>query len=254
MAKQYTVKQGDHLSGIAADNGFTDFHSIWDHPQNAELRSSRNPHILFPGDSIYIPDPEEKSATGATGMVHIFKVNKPALFLRLRILDIVARPLANALCELGVRPGKMVSKKTEETGVVEPDEEIDENAHEAELRVRPASPTPQGNHPLPRDTKFDLKIGNLNPETKLSGQQARLNNLGYFAGFELNDLEQFLWAAEEFECDRIKRSQSPVTSRPTLIAIPPADQNGAEEFGDPQTKTGIQESKLYGELKKWHGC
>src|SRR5262249_16436606 len=174
----------------------------------------------------------------------------------IRVLDIVARPIIDTPCDLGVEAGKSVPKKTDKTGLVMPEEEIDEKATDGELKIHvmvpPAKKTdPQ---PPPKDLKFDLKIGKLNPQNKLSGQQARLNNLGYFAGFELNDLEQLLWAAEEFECDRINHSQARVTARPTLIGIPLKDQNDGEELGDPKKNTGIQESKLCNEIKKAHGC
>jgi N-acetylmuramoyl-L-alanine amidase len=51
-----------------------------------------------------------------------------------------------------------------------------------------------------------IKIGHLDPVDELSGQQARLNNLGYFAGpFEEKSEEEnktmFLSAVEEFQCD-----------------------------------------------------
>ena len=48
-----------------------------------------------------------------------------------------------------------------------------------------------------------LHIGCLDTEDTRSGQQARLNNLGYFAGYSLDDDKQFKWAVEEFQCDHI---------------------------------------------------
>jgi len=49
----HTVAQGEHLSGIAAKYGFQKVATIWEHPDNAGLKSKRkNPHILLPGDKI----------------------------------------------------------------------------------------------------------------------------------------------------------------------------------------------------------
>jgi N-acetylmuramoyl-L-alanine amidase len=49
---------------------------------------------------------------------------------------------------------------------------------------------------------FSLHIGELDPVDTFSGQQARLNNLGYFPGSsDQDDDPQFLSAAEEFQCD-----------------------------------------------------
>jgi peptidoglycan hydrolase-like protein with peptidoglycan-binding domain len=50
-----------------------------------------------------------------------------------------------------------------------------------------------------------IKIGHLDPVEEVSGQKARLNNLGYFAGPLEGKTEEntamFLSAIEEFQCD-----------------------------------------------------
>lgn len=46
----YIVKEGDFLSSIAKDNGFTDYRQSGTIPNNASLKQKRqNPNILFPG-------------------------------------------------------------------------------------------------------------------------------------------------------------------------------------------------------------
>lgn len=256
MSKIHIVKQGEHLSSIAEENGFANFHTIFDHPNNAQFKANRDPHVLFPGDKIFIPDRKAKSTNVATTKVHVFKLLSSRLFLRVRVLDVHARPIGGASCDLGLEAGKPLVKNTDKTGLVVPEEEIEKKIRDGELTVHVKTPPAKKTDPPPpvTDVKFDLKIGDLNPETKLSGQRARLNNLGYFAGYELDDLEQFLWAAEEFECDRINHSQARVTARPTLIAVPKDDQKDGQELGDPAKKTGVQEQKLRGEMKKAHGC
>src|SRR5437870_2055914 len=139
MSKTRVIKQGEHLSGIAQEEGFVNFHTIFDHPNNAALKALRDPHDLFPGA--------------------------------------------------------------------------------------------------------------LNPATKLSGQQARLNNLGYFAGFALRDLEQLLWAAEEFACDHIGK---PVKTRPAIKPAPPGGEDDPD-VADPNDKTGIQDAKIIAKLVAVHG-
>ena len=49
MATLHTVVQGEHLSRIAKQYGFTDYRVIWEHRRNAALRGKRNPNVLFPG-------------------------------------------------------------------------------------------------------------------------------------------------------------------------------------------------------------
>lgn len=57
MSKTYTVVDGDTMEKIAADNGFADWHTIWNDPGNAALRAKRpDPHWIFPGDQVFIPD------------------------------------------------------------------------------------------------------------------------------------------------------------------------------------------------------
>ena len=255
MAKTHVVKQGEHLSSIAAENGFVNFEVIWNHPNNAALKAVRDPHTLFPGDKLFIPDRQEKIASGATTQVHTFTLDISTLLLRLSLLDLDNQPLGNAPCDLSVESKAVVSKSTDKKGFVVPDEEIDKSARKATLVVHIQKPPAKKGDPPPPEQKleFDLKIGDLNPEKKLSGQQARLNNLGYFAGFALNDLEQLLWAAEEFKCDKINRSQARVTTRPKLVGVRPEDQKNGEELGDPLRETGIQDRDIRDTLKKKHG-
>ena len=258
MGKTLTIQQGDHLSGIAADNSFANFETIWNNGQNAALKALRDPHVLFPGDQLFIPDRVAKVEDGATAARHTFAVARQRLFLRLKILDLDYQPMKNAPCDLKVESKDSVARKTNATGFLTPDEEIDAKAHDAELTVHLPKPPAKKGDPAPVDTPdptqpFELKIGNLNPETKLSGQQARLNNLGYFAGFTFNDLEQLLWAAEEFELDHINKGATRVAKRPDIVAVKLEDQKDGEELGDPKHNTGIVTGPITKALKTQHG-
>ena len=250
MSKTHVVQQGEHLSGIAAANGFFNYETIWNDPNNADLRKMRDPHVLFPGDVLYIPDLVAKNAPGATTKINPFVLTRQRLFLRLKIHNLDNQPVKNAPCELKVESEDAVDGKTDDKGFVQPDKEIEPDAREAALTVHIENPAaksaPRPESPL----NFDLKIGHLNPEKKLSGQQARLNNLGYFAGYTLNDLEQLLWAAEEFACDHLG---APVKTRPKLAAVKPEDQKDGEESGDSPTETGIQDKPIRDSLQKFHG-
>ena len=252
MSKTHIVKQGEHLSGIALAYGFTDFHTIWDDGGNAGLKAIRDPHVLFPGDELFIPDHDPKTEPGATGKVHVFELDEPALFLRLKILDLDNRPVKGADGKLGL-DGQTDPVTTDAAGILIHD--LDPLTMQGELRMNKRLRKTKKTDPDTFETlKYDLLIGRLNPEKKLSGQQARLNNLGYFAGFTLNDLEQLLWAAEEFECDQINLSQARVTETPKLVGVALVDQKDGKELGDPDHETGIQGDKIPSRLKKNHGC
>jgi hypothetical protein len=97
----------------------------------------------------------------------------------------------------------------------------------------------------PKTHKFDLRIGHLNPNHKLSGQQARLNNLGYFAGFDVKDTDQLWWAVEEFNEDHILLGKTKVKKKPTIV----------EETDDPDEPTGvIDDAAFLAKLLEIHGC
>ncbi len=255
MAGVHIVQQGEHLSGIAREKGFRNFHTIWDNPNNAALREKRDPHVLFPGDKLFIPDLESKTEQRSTGAAHVFAVNATRIFLRLKVLDINNQPVKTVSCDafVGVKPPDKVT--TDSTGLMDDLNPLDPNVQIGQLvvHVQPPTPPPSKDNPTPvappeTPINFDLRIGALNPETKLSGQQARLNNLGYFAGFALRDLDQFLWAVEEFECDQIAK---PVAKRPAIVPAPKAGEDDANNATP--GPTGIKDPKIVAALLKVHG-
>jgi N-acetylmuramoyl-L-alanine amidase len=193
MPDYYTVQQGDHLSKIAKDNGFTDYTVIWDHPENADLKKQRqNPNVLLPGDQIFVPGMEEKQESGATDKRHTFTVDKKILKLRLVLEDIYEKPIAGAQCALLVGD-QTFQVTTDGQGKLE--QEIPLDSTEAFLAIR-GDQTPFANEVIA------IKIGHLDPIDELSGQIARLNNLGYFPGnLDGSDADAFQSAVEEFQCD-----------------------------------------------------
>ena len=193
MGSYYSVLQGDHLSKIAKDNGFTDYTVIWDHPNNSDLKKLRqNPNVLLPGDEVFVPDMEQKQESGATDKKHTFAVDKKTLKLRLVLEDIYEKPIAGAQCALLI-DGQTYQLTTDGKGKLE--QEIPLDAKEGTLTIR-GDQTPFANDVIP------IKIGHLDPIAEISGQVARLNNLGYFAGpLDGSDEDAFESAVEEFQCD-----------------------------------------------------
>ena len=53
----HTVIRGDCLSSIAKQYGFSDYKTIYDHPQNQAFKQKRpNPNLIMAGDEIFIPE------------------------------------------------------------------------------------------------------------------------------------------------------------------------------------------------------
>jgi Putative peptidoglycan binding domain/LysM domain len=193
MASNYTVKQGDHLSSIAKDFGFSDYTTIWNHPSNAALKAQRqNPNVLFPGDQVYIPDLVPSAFDRPTDATHKFTVPSNQLKLILILKDQYEKPIANAKCVVTLNSGSF-QLTTDGTGKLE--QVISPDDHEGQLIIQDAQ-TPYQNE------VFKFKIGNLDPIDQVSGQIARLNNLGYFAGTVGDGTSpKFESAVEEFQCD-----------------------------------------------------
>lgn len=195
MSQQHTVEPGETLSSIAADNHFANFLTIWNDAGNAELRSVRhNPHILEPGDVVFIPDLPENVAHATDARRHVFALESPALLLNIQLQDLDGKPRAGESCVLRVdakdKNGREALEdefdlQTDKEGKLS--QEILDDADIAELKLA--------------DDLLVIHIGLLDPVRSDKGVQARLNNLGYFAGFNELDREQLRWAIEEFQHD-----------------------------------------------------
>lgn len=74
MPKKYIVKKGDSLSRIADEHGFRNWKTIYDAPENAELRAKRpDPHLILVGDTVMIPDPKPRPEVVTSGTLATFK-------------------------------------------------------------------------------------------------------------------------------------------------------------------------------------
>jgi hypothetical protein len=194
MPSTHVVVQGEHLSSIADQYGFTDYTVIWNDPNNAMLKQQRvNPNVLQAGDSVYIPDKQQKDESGGTTQRHIFNLKQSALMLRIVFEDSYEKPVANAPCTLylGQEKSSLISDK----------------AGKLEKRIAPSDAggtVVLGTDDTPyQDDQLQISIGELDPIDSLSGQAARLNNLGYSAGTPATvDDPQFESAVEEFQCDQ----------------------------------------------------
>jgi hypothetical protein len=190
---QYTVKQGDYLSKIASEHGFFEHLTIWNHPSNADLKKKRqNPSVLFPGDSLFIPDKQQTPYSRPTANNHTFVVKRDRLKLRIVLEDQYEKPVAGAKCKVTI-DAEDKDLTTDGKGKFELN---------IPLKAQSGAMVIDSNE-TPYDGEFfSLHIGELDPVETLSGQQARLDNLGYFPGSsDREDDPVFLSAVEEFQCE-----------------------------------------------------
>lgn len=96
MARSHTITEGDCCSSLAAAAGLLDHHAVYDHGDNADLKSRRpNPNMLVVGDVVSVPDVETKTVDAATTRRHVFVVQTRAVKLRVKLLDREGRALTN---------------------------------------------------------------------------------------------------------------------------------------------------------------
>lgn len=159
----HIVQQGEHLPEIARKYGFGKHSVILDHPENQKLRDDkRDPHLLLPGDRVFIPEHRKTAVEVQAEKRHQFVVEVPKLMLRVFLHDENDKPL-------GFKPftvtigGRKVDGTTGRDGLVEVPIPI--NAHDGKLEI--------DGH------KFEIRIGFLDPINSITGTQSRLMNLGY---------------------------------------------------------------------------
>ena len=186
----HIVADGDHLSSIAKRYGFENFETIWNAPDNAQLRKHReNPSTLLPGDEVLIPQKEEPVFKKPASQSHKFTIHVPQLVLRLKVLDFFGKKIANTDATLEV-DGASQPVTTDGAGMLEVP--ISRDARSAKLKIE--------------DLEFDLQIGALDPLPEDTGIEARLTNLGYPTGDPDEDTvahdEQVKFAIELFQSDQ----------------------------------------------------
>lgn len=176
----YIVQQGEWMSKIAAKFGFTDFHEIYDHDQNARLRELRpNPNVLRPGDRVWIPteyvavlDPPRGGDTEVTLKVEPAPMER----VRMTMRDASGQPMANEAYTL--RIGAF-----EKQGTTDGDGKLDEEVDPTLLQLSDGQIEIQ-------DRAMQVRLGHLDPVKSITGIQQRLSNLGFLLGGITGEIDE----------------------------------------------------------------
>lgn len=196
----YTIKPGDHLSQLAETAGFRSADTVWNAPENKDLRGQRdNPSVLAPGDALFIPDKQKKVIQRSVDADHRFVAKVDKLNLRLLLLDFDNKPLSGVAATLTVA-GKTMELTSGGDGAIQA--KLPRSAQGGRLSVPDLG------------LDLELQVGHLDPVHTESGWRARLVNLGYYRGSVGDDKDEhakpWSWALEEFQCDH----DLPVTGKP----------------------------------------
>ncbi|MFV2090474.1 MAG: peptidoglycan-binding domain-containing protein, partial [Pseudomonadales bacterium] len=215
----YSVKQGDCISSIAFKSGFRP-DTVWNHSENAELKNLRkDPNVLAPGDSVFIPDTEVVQVSAATDQKHRFRRKAVPEILRIVLEDSQGRPRAGVNYTIDV-DGTSTDDQTGDDGLIE--FPIQPDASECNIYIEPeVEEVAEGEGKMalmlddgsgyefvelgsgeeeegPEDTNeaetehYSFELGGLDPVDTDDGFKQRLTNLGY----DTTDLEE---ATKQFQ-------------------------------------------------------
>jgi hypothetical protein len=167
----HAVSAGENLESIAFLYGFL-APSIWDHPNNADLKKRRQDScVLAPGDQVYIPELRLRTEDGETNQVHRFKCKNTPALLRFRPL-VFGKPLKNRNYTLVVDDGPPITGKVGDDGTIK--QYIRPDAKEAKIVVGEG---------FDKFT-YNLSLRTLYPFDGIRGIQQRLKQLGHYHGPE----------------------------------------------------------------------
>ena len=181
----HIVRQGECLASIAAHCGVSP-ESLWDHPENSELRERRDsPHMLSPGDILRLPDGAAPGENVQPGGSHELGTEVAEVQLAMTLLaqptdeeadDSEPEPLAGTPYRLEIA-GHMITGSTDGDGNLE--ETVPARANMARLVLDPDSDD---------ERVLNVLIGHLDPADEASGVRQRLANLGWWGQDEDGDV------------------------------------------------------------------
>ncbi len=170
MPTTYRVKQGDCICNIAFRFGFTeDF--IWNHPENSSLKQVRkNPDALLHGDTVYIPDLRIEPVNILTDQkTRFLRKQVPARFKIQFNVD--GEPYSHVQAHVKVDNIAIDPIFTDRDGKIEIP--IKPDTTKILITFNPDSDKPE---------PHEFLLGRINPADTVSGQKARLSNLGFYTG------------------------------------------------------------------------
>ncbi len=210
----HAVQPGDCFSSLAKENGYFNYRTLYDHPDNAAIKGARaNPNMLNEGDVVKIPDKRQKKVALTLDGEKKFVLDRRKTKLRLSVVDVESKAPKVTKCQLTVGAASLA--KLAPSGLME----LDINAADKSgtlsliLPAAPAVDTGQKGpgvvekvkgalagdkvfvHPPeivvrefidelddddkdPIEIEVTLCLGFLEPPTEIRGGLRRLNNLG----------------------------------------------------------------------------
>src|SRR5437879_5438783 len=133
MGSFVTAKKGDDVISIAAAAGFANWKTVYDAPENGDLRKQRpDPHTLMEGDKVFVPDLTPLTVTLKAGHTYLIKTKQLWATVDLIMNDPSGNPYAGKKWTLKVA-GKDYSGTTDDKGKIT--QKVPPEATQGELTV-----------------------------------------------------------------------------------------------------------------------
>lgn len=179
------VGAGEGTGSLAKKNGFF-WRTIWEHPENAELRNKRkDPNVLHKDDEIFIPEKQNKEVSKSSDAEHTFKRRGEPGKIKIQLLKL-GQPRANEDYVFDVG-GTLIEGTTDGDGRLE---------HFISGEVKSGKLILQGGKEIK-----PVRIGFLDPLEEIVGVQQRLKNLGYNCAESKKNDEKTKAALKKFQAD-----------------------------------------------------
>ena len=161
--KPYVVRQGDYLAKVAHQLGF-DAEAIWGDPKNEDLKKTRDPSMLLPGDVLYVPEETPKPDLSVhEGDDHEFQAKVPEVTVSLVLRD-GEGPIADEPYVINGL-GDPIEGSTDADGGLTFTASV--LIREVELVLKK------------RNVKYPVLIGDMDPLEERSGAKKRFDHLGF---------------------------------------------------------------------------
>ena len=165
MNKQITARAGDCVLSIADKHGLF-WETVWDDPENAELKEKReDPMVLVKGDIVSVLDLRPREESIQTEGTHQFRRKGIPCKIRVRFSrNDEPRAYESFRAEVD---GMTIEGKTDDDGILEL--YVSPKIKEITVILGEGKKT----------TTHTLQIGKLDPIEEISGVNSRLMNLGF---------------------------------------------------------------------------
>jgi hypothetical protein len=160
--KPYVIRPGDYLKKVALTLN-VDADTVWNDPKNAELKASRDPNQLHPGDVLWVPDSPRPAVLVSSGKTNKYRAKVPATGVK--------------LCFKGEK-GPLANEPFTVEGPAEPKEGKTDGAGRIELSVPVDTREVRVVFPGQRKV-YPVQVGDMDPPDEPSGVRKRLHHLGY---------------------------------------------------------------------------